>query len=201
MVKDDDDGMELDGEEEAAIGPGAGVGLHGRYQELGRWSRQELDVGPEDTAHGLGNENNSSTVFSTKYQSVAPAEGGHSITISIHMESYSIRLSCFGLMKNSRDGKSMVLTWPSCLWSTSGQALDLIHGKKFLSLEGHSLNANGTELVRLSCNLNADALCLLLGKLVPVWTLTVIHEILEKFGYGDAEGVASTGIDLSWRLC
>ncbi|TQE05568.1 hypothetical protein C1H46_008815 [Malus baccata] len=90
------------------------------------------------------------------------------------------RLSCFGLMKNSRDGKSystnLAFTPPEylrtalCLVNNTGKlfhapiantfllqklALDLIRGKNFLmlmdsALEGNFSNDDGTELVRLA---------------------------------------------------
>ncbi|XP_073113163.1 serine/threonine-protein kinase BSK3 isoform X2 [Elaeis guineensis] len=41
------------------------------------------------------------------------------------------------------------------------------------------------------------SLYLPLGKIVPVWTLTARHEILEKFGYEDCEGVANELLSMS----
>ncbi|XP_043698579.1 serine/threonine-protein kinase BSK5-like [Telopea speciosissima] len=182
------------------------------------------------------------------------------------------RLSCFGLMKNSRDGKSystnLAFTPPeymrtgrvtpeSVVYSfgtllldlLSGKhippshALDLIRGKNFLMLmdsclEGHFSNDDGTELVRLASRClqyeprerpNAKSLVTALTSLqketeVPSYALmgishgtvpstqlsltpmgeacsrldlTAIHEILEKVGYKDDEGVAN---ELSFQM-
>ncbi|EYU26628.1 hypothetical protein ABFS82_12G171100 [Erythranthe guttata] len=183
------------------------------------------------------------------------------------------RLSCFGLMKNSRDGKSystnLAFTPPEYLRTgrvtsesvvysfgtmlldlLSGKhippshALDLIRGKNFLmlmdsGLEGHFSNDDGTELVRLATRClqyearerpNAKSLVtslaplqkesqipshVLLGipqgnancsqqlQLTPMgeaclrMDLTAIHEILEKTGYKDDEGIAN---ELSFQL-
>ncbi|KAG9454525.1 hypothetical protein H6P81_007429 [Aristolochia fimbriata] len=183
------------------------------------------------------------------------------------------RLSCFGLMKNSRDGKSystnLAFTPPEYLRTgrvtpesvvysfgtllldlLSGKhippshALDLIRGKNFLMLmdsclEGHFSNDDGTELVRLASRClqyeprerpNAKSLVASLTSLqkvteVPSYTLmgiphetvssneplsltpfgeacsrmdlTAIHEILEKVGYKDDEGIAN---ELSFQM-
>uniref|UniRef100_A0A9I9DZ62 Protein kinase domain-containing protein n=1 Tax=Cucumis melo TaxID=3656 RepID=A0A9I9DZ62_CUCME len=182
------------------------------------------------------------------------------------------RLSCFGLMKNSRDGKSystnLAFTPPeymrtgrispeSVVYSfgtllldlLSGKhippshALDLIRGKNFLMLmdsclEGHFSNDDGTELVRLASRClqyelrerpNVKSLVIALTALqketeVPSYVLmgishgnasskqmslspfgeacsrtdlTAIHEILEKAGYKDDEGVAN---ELSFQM-
>jgi|UniRef100_A0A2N9IMA8 serine/threonine protein kinase len=183
------------------------------------------------------------------------------------------RLSCFGLMKNSRDGKSystnLAFTPPEYLRTgrvtaesvvysfgtmlldlLSGKhippshALDLIRGKNFLmlmdsALEGHFSNDDGTELVRLASRClqyearerpNAKSLvtalmslqketevpsCVLMGiphetasstqqlTLTPFgeaclrMDLTAIHEILEKIGYKDDEGIAN---ELSFQM-
>ncbi|KAK9168263.1 hypothetical protein Syun_000403 [Stephania yunnanensis] len=183
------------------------------------------------------------------------------------------RLSCFGLMKNSRDGKSystnLAFTPPeymrtgritpeSVVYSfgtllldlLSGKhippshALDLIRGKNFLTvmdscLEGHFSNDDGIELVRLASRClqyegrerpNAKSLVTALTSLqketeVPSYVLmgitngtasseqtlsltplgdacsrmdlTAIHEILEKVGYKDDEGVAN---ELSFHM-
>ncbi|XP_030927617.1 serine/threonine-protein kinase BSK6-like isoform X1 [Quercus robur] len=181
------------------------------------------------------------------------------------------RLSCFGLMKNSRDGKSystnLAFTPPEYLRTgrvtaesvvysfgtmlldlLSGKhippshALDLIRGKNFLmlmdsALEGHFSNDDGTELVRLASRClqfearerpNAKSLVTALMSLqketeqVPSYVLmgiphetassttltplgeaclkmdlTAIHEILEKKGYKDDEGIAN---ELSFQL-
>ncbi|KGN47117.1 serine/threonine-protein kinase BSK5 [Cucumis sativus] len=182
------------------------------------------------------------------------------------------RLSCFGLMKNSRDGKSystnLSFTPPeymrtgrisseSVVYSfgtllldlLSGKhippshALDLIRGKNFLMLmdsclEGHFSNDDGTELVRLASRClqyelrerpNVKSLVIALTALqketeVPSYVLmgishgnasskqmslspfgeacsrtdlTAIHEILEKAGYKDDEGVAN---ELSFQM-
>ncbi|KAK6935782.1 Serine-threonine/tyrosine-protein kinase, catalytic domain [Dillenia turbinata] len=182
------------------------------------------------------------------------------------------RLSCFGLMKNSRDGKSystnLAFTPPEYLRTgrvtpesvvysfgtllldlLSGKhippshALDLIRGKNFLMLmdsclEGHFSNDDGTELVRLASRClqaeprerpNARSLVTALTSLqketeVPSSTLmdivrgttsaqalslsplgeacsrrdlTAIHEILEKAGYRDDEGVTN---ELSFQM-
>ncbi|TKY63385.1 serine/threonine-protein kinase [Spatholobus suberectus] len=177
------------------------------------------------------------------------------------------RLSCFGLMKNSRDGKSystnLAFTPPEYLRTgrvtpesvvysfgtllldlLSGKhippshALDLIRGKNFLmlmdsALEGHFSKDDGTELVRLASRClqyearerpNAKSLVASLLSLqketeVPSYVLmglrqetasstkqlsltpfgeaclrldlTAIHEILEKTGYKDDEGIAN----------
>ncbi|BFG34014.1 hypothetical protein CerSpe_202870 [Prunus speciosa] len=183
------------------------------------------------------------------------------------------RLSCFGLMKNSKDGKSystnLAFTPPEYLRTgrvipeslvysfgtllldlLSGKhippshALDLIRGKNFLMLidsclEGHFSNDDGTELVRLASRClqyeprerpNAKSLVTALIPLqketeqVPSYVLlgiphgnaplnqtllsplgeacsrldlTAIHEILEKLGYKDDEGVAN---ELSFQM-
>lgn len=180
------------------------------------------------------------------------------------------RLSCFGLMKNSRDGKSystnLAFTPPeylrtgrvipeSVLYSfgtllldlLSGKhippshALDLIRGKNYLMLidsclEGHFSNNDGTELVRLASRClqyeprerpNAKSLVtalttlqketevpsniLLMGSPPPNETvsltplgeacskmdLTAIHELLERLGYKDDEGIAN---ELSFQM-
>ncbi|KAJ8624351.1 hypothetical protein MRB53_032881 [Persea americana] len=183
------------------------------------------------------------------------------------------RLSCFGLMKNSRDGKSystnLAFTPPEYLRTgrvtpesvvysfgtllldlLSGKhippshALDLIRGKNFLMLmdsclEGHFSNDDGTELVRLASRClqyeprerpNAKSLLTVLTSLqkeieVPSYILmgiphgtapsmqqlsltplgeacsrmdlTAIHEILDKVGYKDDEGVAN---ELSFQM-
>ncbi|XP_027335980.1 serine/threonine-protein kinase BSK6 [Abrus precatorius] len=183
------------------------------------------------------------------------------------------RLSCFGLMKNSRDGKSystnLAFTPPEYLRTgrvtpesvvysfgtllldlLSGKhippshALDLIRGKNFLmlmdsALEGHFSKDDGTELVRLASRClqyearerpNAKSLVASLMSLqkeieVPSYVLmglkhetasstkqlsltplgeaclrldlTAIHEILEKTGYKDDEGIAN---ELSFQL-
>ncbi|OVA17726.1 Protein kinase domain [Macleaya cordata] len=183
------------------------------------------------------------------------------------------RLSCFGLMKNSRDGKSystnLAFTPPeymrtgkvtpeSVVYSfgtllldlLSGKhippshALDLIRGKNFLMLmdsclEGHFSNDDGTELVRLASRClqyearerpNAKSLVTALtslqketevpshelmgiahgtaslteplsltpfGEACSRMDLTAIHEILEKVGYKDDEGVAN---ELSFQM-
>ncbi|XP_057458788.1 serine/threonine-protein kinase BSK6 isoform X2 [Lotus japonicus] len=183
------------------------------------------------------------------------------------------RLSCFGLMKNSRDGKSYStnlaftppeylrtgrVTQESVVYSfgtllldlLSGKhippshALDLIRGKNFLmlmdsALEGHFSKDDGTELVRLASRClqyegrerpNAKSLVASLMPLqketeVPSYVLmglrnetasstkpvsltpfgeaclrldlTAIHEILEKTGYKDDEGIAN---ELSFQL-
>lgn len=183
------------------------------------------------------------------------------------------RLSCFGLMKNSRDGKSystnLAFTPPEYLRTgrvtaesvvysfgtllldlLSGKhippshALDLIRGKNFLMLmdsclEGHFSNDDGTELVRLASRClqyeprdrpNARTLVTSLTSLqketevpshvlmgLPPRTtssmqtlpltpfgeacsrldLTAMHEILEKIGYKDDEGVAN---ELSFQM-
>ncbi|KAK6152495.1 hypothetical protein DH2020_015130 [Rehmannia glutinosa] len=162
------------------------------------------------------------------------------------------RLSCFGLMKNSRDGKSYStnlaftppeylrtgrVTQESVVYSfgtmlldlLSGKhippshALDLIRGKNFLMLmdsclEGHFSNDDGTELVRLATRClqyearerpNAKSLVTSLmslqkeTELTPMgeaclrMDLTAIHEILDKTGYKDDEGIAN---ELSFQL-
>ncbi|XP_058109330.1 serine/threonine-protein kinase BSK5 [Magnolia sinica] len=183
------------------------------------------------------------------------------------------RLSCFGLMKNSRDGKSystnLAFTPPEYLRTgrvtpesvvysfgtllldlLSGKhippshALDLIRGRNFLMLmdsclEGHFSNDDGTELVRLASRClqyeprerpNAKTLVTALTSLqketeVPSYVLmgiphgtasstqplsltplgeacsrmdlTAIHEMLEKVGYKDDEGVAN---ELSFQM-
>ncbi|KAH7866048.1 hypothetical protein Vadar_014839 [Vaccinium darrowii] len=177
------------------------------------------------------------------------------------------RLSCFGLMKNSRDGKSystnLAFTPPEYLRTgrvtpesvvysfgtllldlLSGKhippshALDLIRGKNFpmlmdSCLEGHFTNDDGTELVRFASRClqyearerpNAKSLVTALMSLqkeaeVPSYVLmgiprgnepskqpllltplgeaclrmdlTAIHEMLDKSGYKDDEGIAN----------
>ncbi|XP_010553263.1 PREDICTED: probable serine/threonine-protein kinase At5g41260 [Tarenaya hassleriana] len=184
------------------------------------------------------------------------------------------RLSCFGLMKNSRDGKSystnLAFTPPEYLRTgrvtpesvvfsfgtvlldlMSGKhippshALDLIRGKNFAmlmdsALEGHFSNEDGTDLVRLATRClqyearerpNVKSLVTSLASLqkeadVPSYVLmgiphetetmeeqplsltpfgdaclradlTAIHEILEKVGYKDDEGIAN---ELSFQM-
>ncbi|KAK3037481.1 hypothetical protein RJ639_031975 [Escallonia herrerae] len=162
------------------------------------------------------------------------------------------RLSCFGLMKNSRDGKSystnLAFTPPEYLRTgrvtPESVALDLIRGKNFLMLmdsclEGHFTNDDGTELVRLASRClqyearerpNAKSLVtaliplqketevpshVLMGiphgsapsteplLLTPLgeaclrMDLTAMHEILEKSGYKDDEGIAN---ELSFQM-
>ncbi|WCJ28388.1 Protein kinase protein with tetratricopeptide repeat domain [Euphorbia peplus] len=181
------------------------------------------------------------------------------------------RLSCFGLMKNSRDGKSystnLAFTPPEYLRTgrvtaesvvysfgtllldlLSGKhippshALDLIRGKNFLmlmdsALEGHFSKDDGTELVRLasrclqyearerpnpkslvtslvSLQKEAEVLSYILmgishetasstlsltpfGEACLRVDLTAIHEILEKIGYKDDEGIAN---ELSFQM-
>ncbi|XVE79485.1 hypothetical protein DITRI_Ditri14bG0062800 [Diplodiscus trichospermus] len=183
------------------------------------------------------------------------------------------RLSTFGLMKNSRDGKSystnLAFTPPEYLRTgrvipesvvysfgtllldlLSGKhippshALDLIRGKNFLKLmdsclEGHISNDDGTELMRLASRClqyeprerpNVKSLVTSLTPLqketevpshvlmgIPHGTasskqtmvltpmgeacsrmdLTAIHEILEKTGYKDDEGIAN---ELSFQM-
>ncbi|XP_010535431.1 PREDICTED: probable serine/threonine-protein kinase At5g41260 [Tarenaya hassleriana] len=182
------------------------------------------------------------------------------------------RLSCFGLMKNSRDGKSystnLAFTPPEYLRTgrviaesvvysfgtllldlLSGKhippshALDLIRGKNFLMLmdsclAGHFSNDDGTDLVRLASRClqyeprerpNVKSLVTSLAPLqketdVPSYVLmgiphgttspketaltplgdacsrldlTAIHEILEKIGYEDDEGIAN---ELSFQV-
>ncbi|KAF8051689.1 hypothetical protein N665_1683s0007 [Sinapis alba] len=183
------------------------------------------------------------------------------------------RLSCFGLMKNSRDGKSystnLAFTPPEYLKTgrvipesvvysfgtllldlLSGKhippshALDLIRGKNFLmlmdsALEGHFSNDDGADLVRLASRClqyearerpNVKSLVTSLAPLqketdVPSYVLlgiphgaaspkeatsltplgdacsrldlTAIHEILEKVGYKDDEGIAN---ELSFQV-
>ncbi|RDX66502.1 putative serine/threonine-protein kinase BSK3 [Mucuna pruriens] len=191
----------------------------------------------------------------------------------LYQQDANPRLSCFGLMKNSRDGKSystnLAFTPPEYLRTgrvtpesvvysfgtllldlLSGKhippshALDLIRGKNFLmlmdsALEGHFSKDDGTELVRLASRClqyearerpNAKSLVASLMSLqketeVPSYVLmglqqetasstkqlsltpfgeaclrldlTAIHEILEKTGYKDDEGIAN---ELSFQL-
>ncbi|CAN0841305.1 Serine/threonine-protein kinase BSK7 [Linum grandiflorum] len=179
------------------------------------------------------------------------------------------RLSCFGLMKNSRDGKSystnLAFTPPeylrtgrvtpeSVMYSFGTLLLDLLSGKHIppshaldlirdrniqmltdSCLEGQFTNDDGTELVRLASRClqfeprerpNAKSLVtafiplqketevpshVLMGipdvaAAVPLSPLgesclrndlTAIHEILEKLGYKDDEGVAT---ELSFQM-
>ncbi|KAF4377431.1 hypothetical protein G4B88_026384 [Cannabis sativa] len=182
------------------------------------------------------------------------------------------RLSCFGLMKNSRDGKSystnLAFTPPEYLRTgrvtsesvvysfgtllldlLSGKhippshALDLIRGKNISMLmdsclEGHFSNDDGTEVVRLATRClqyeprdrpNAKSLVVALtplqketevlshilmgiphrdappkelplsplGEACSRLDLTAIHEILEKVGYKDDEGIAN---ELSFQM-
>lgn len=182
------------------------------------------------------------------------------------------RLSCFGLMKNSRDGKSystnLAFTPPEYLKTgkvtpesvvysfgallldlLSGKhippshALDLIRGKNFLMLidsclEGHFSNDDGTELVQLASRClqyephdrpNVKSLLTSLtslqkekdvpsnvlmsiahettsptqvsltplGEACSRCDLTAIHEILEKAGYKEDEGIAN---ELSFQM-
>ncbi|PKA63126.1 putative serine/threonine-protein kinase [Apostasia shenzhenica] len=181
------------------------------------------------------------------------------------------RLSCFGLMKNSRDGKSystnLAFTPPEYLRTgrvtpesvvfsfgtllldllsgkhiPPGHALDLIRGKNYLvlidsGLVGHFSKDDGTELVRLASrclqyeprerpNMRSLSTSLVplqreaevpsyilmgipnssaasvqaaspLGEACSRLDLTAIHEILEKVGYKDDEGVAN---ELSFQM-
>ncbi|KVI11913.1 Protein kinase, catalytic domain-containing protein [Cynara cardunculus var. scolymus] len=143
------------------------------------------------------------------------------------------RLSCFGLMKNSRDGKSystnLAFTPPeymktgrvvaeSTIYSygtilldlLSGKhippshALDLIREKNFQMLmdsclEGHFSNDDGSELVRIASRcLQYEPQTDLLspfGEACSRMDLTAIHEMLEKVGYKDDEGVPNEFIE------
>ncbi|KAM7258590.1 hypothetical protein ACFE04_014331 [Oxalis oulophora] len=152
------------------------------------------------------------------------------------------RLSTFGLMKNSRDGKSystnLAFTPPEYLRTgrvtpesvvysfgtllldlLSGKhippshALDLIRGKNFqmlmdscLESEGHFSNCDGTELVPSyvlmgiphgTPSTKQSLLLTPLGDACSRMDLTAIHEILEKTGYKDDEGVAN---ELSFQM-
>ncbi|XP_022760082.1 probable serine/threonine-protein kinase At5g41260 isoform X1 [Durio zibethinus] len=179
------------------------------------------------------------------------------------------RLSCFGLMKNSRDGKSystnLAFTPPeylrtgrvtpeSVMYSFGTLLLDLLSGKHIppshaldlirdrniqtlidSCLEGQFSNDDGTELVRLASRClqyeprerpnpkslvaalvplqrdikvpshvlmgilhGADAVPLSpLGEACLRMDLTAIHEVLEKLGYRDDEGVAT---ELSFQM-
>ncbi|XWS48928.1 hypothetical protein CRYUN_Cryun13aG0119300 [Craigia yunnanensis] len=179
------------------------------------------------------------------------------------------RLSCFGLMKNSRDGKSystnLAFTPPeylrtgrvtpeSVMYSFGTLLLDLLSGKHIppshaldlirdrnvqmlidSCLEGQFSNDDGTELVRLASRClqyeprerpnpksvvvaliplqrdsevpshvlmgilhGADAVPLSpLGEACLRMDLTAIHEVLEKLGYKDDEGVAT---ELSFQM-
>ncbi|KAK9920531.1 hypothetical protein M0R45_029086 [Rubus argutus] len=154
------------------------------------------------------------------------------------------RLSCFGLMKNSRDGKSYStnlaftppeylrtgrVTQESVIYSfgtllldlLSGKhippshALDLIRGKNFLmlmdsALEGNFSNDDGTELketevasyvlmgIPQETASSTQPLSLTpFGEACLRMDLTAIHEILEKNGYKDDEGIAN---ELSFQL-
>ncbi|MBA0658268.1 hypothetical protein Goklo_010489, partial [Gossypium klotzschianum] len=187
------------------------------------------------------------------------------------------RLSSFGLMKNSRDGKSystnLAFTPPEYLRTgrvipesvvysfgtllldlLSGKhippshALDLIRGKNFLMLmdsclEGQFSNDDGTELVRLASRClqyeprerpNVKSLVTAitplqketevpshvlmgiphgmasskqtmvltpLGEVCSRMDLTAIHEILEKIGYKDDEGIANEVSNLYILYC
>ncbi|CAN1300815.1 Serine/threonine-protein kinase BSK7 [Linum perenne] len=136
------------------------------------------------------------------------------------------RLSCFGLMKNSRDGKSystnLAFTPPeylrtgrvtpeSVMYSFGTLLLDLLSGKHIppshaldlirdrniqmltdSCLEGQFTNDDGTELdVAAAVPLSP------LGESCLRNDLTAIHEILEKLGYKDDEGVAT---ELSFQM-
>ncbi|TYH54721.1 hypothetical protein ES332_D09G189500v1 [Gossypium tomentosum] len=164
------------------------------------------------------------------------------------------RLSCFGLMKNSRDGKSystnLAFTPPeylrtgrvtpeSVVYSFGTLLLDLMSGKHIPPSHGHFSNEDGMELVRLASRClqyearerpNAKSLVISLMSVqkeaeVPSYVLmgiphgtasskqplsltpfgeacmridlTAIHEILEKMGYKDDEGIAN---ELSFQM-
>ncbi|TYI18804.1 hypothetical protein ES332_A07G118400v1 [Gossypium tomentosum] len=166
------------------------------------------------------------------------------------------KLSSYGLMKNSRDGKrrvipeSVVYSFGTLLLDLlSGKhippshALDLIRGKNFLMLmdsclEGHFSNNDGTELVRLASRClqyeprerpNVKSLVTTLtpiqketevpshvlmgiphgtlsskqkiltplGEACSRMDLTAIHEMVEKNGYKDDEGIAN---ELSFQM-
>ncbi|EXB30487.1 putative serine/threonine-protein kinase [Morus notabilis] len=119
------------------------------------------------------------------------------------------RLSCFGLMKNSRDGKSystnLAFTPPeylrtgrvtpeSVVYSFGTLLLDLLSGKHIPPSHVPSYvllgvpHGNGTaKQITLSP----------LGEACSRLDLTAIHEILEKAGYKDDEGVAN---ELSFQM-
>ncbi|CAN1808887.1 Serine/threonine-protein kinase BSK5 [Linum perenne] len=118
------------------------------------------------------------------------------------------RLSCFGLMKNSRDGKSystnLAFTPPeylrtgrvtpeSVVYSFGTLLLDLLSGKHIppSHVPSHVLmgipHGNQPETMSLSP----------LGEACSRLDLTSIHEILEKVGYKDDEGIAN---ELSFQV-
>ncbi|CAN1808890.1 Serine/threonine-protein kinase BSK5, partial [Linum perenne] len=136
------------------------------------------------------------------------------------------RLSCFGLMKNSRDGKSystnLAFTPPEYLRTgrvtpesvvysfgtllldlLSGKhippshALDLIRGKNVTMLmdsclEGHFSNDEVPSHVLMGIPHGNQP-----GEACSRLDLTSIHEILEKVGYKDDEGIAN---ELSFQV-
>ncbi|XWS74065.1 hypothetical protein CRYUN_Cryun02cG0183400 [Craigia yunnanensis] len=156
------------------------------------------------------------------------------------------RLSSFGLMKNSRDGKSystnLAFTPPEYLrtgrviaesvaYSFGTLLLDLLSGKHIPPSHGHFSNDDGTELLRLAsrclqyeprerpnvkslvtaltplqketevpshvlmdiphgtASLKQKMLLTPLGEACSRMDLTAIHEIFEKIGYKDDEGI------------
>ncbi|CAI0540306.1 unnamed protein product [Linum tenue] len=136
------------------------------------------------------------------------------------------RLSCFGLMKNSRDGKSystnLAFTPPEYLRTgrvtpesvvysfgtllldlLSGKhippshALDLIRGKNHMMLmdsclEGDFSNDDVPSYTLMGIPHGTEA-----GEACSRLDLTAIHEILEKVGYKDDEGIAN---ELSFQM-
>ncbi|XP_022760103.1 probable serine/threonine-protein kinase At5g41260 isoform X4 [Durio zibethinus] len=116
------------------------------------------------------------------------------------------RLSCFGLMKNSRDGKSystnLAFTPPeylrtgrvtpeSVMYSFGTLLLDLLSGK-------HIPPSHVPSHVLMGILHGADAVPLSpLGEACLRMDLTAIHEVLEKLGYRDDEGVAT---ELSFQM-
>ncbi|KAK3008023.1 hypothetical protein RJ639_014490 [Escallonia herrerae] len=146
------------------------------------------------------------------------------------------KLSCFGLMKNSRDGKSystnLAFTPPeylrtgrvtpeSVIYSFGTLLLDLLSGKHIppshaldlirdrnlqmltdSCLEGEFSNDDGTELVPSYVLMGIPHSASFsprspLGEACSRMDLTAIHEILEKTGYKDDEGVAN---ELSFQM-
>ncbi|CAN1300813.1 Serine/threonine-protein kinase BSK7 [Linum perenne] len=142
------------------------------------------------------------------------------------------RLSCFGLMKNSRDGKSystnLAFTPPeylrtgrvtpeSVMYSFGTLLLDLLSGKHIppshaldlirdrniqmltdSCLEGQFTNDDVPSHVLMGIQDVAAAVPLSpLGESCLRNDLTAIHEILEKLGYKDDEGVAT---ELSFQM-
>ncbi|GAB4856835.1 Serine/threonine-protein kinase bsk5 [Ancistrocladus abbreviatus] len=120
------------------------------------------------------------------------------------------RLSCFGLMKNSRDGKSystnLAFTPPeymrtgriapeSVVYSFGAMLLDLLSGKHIppSHVPSYVLMAIPHGAATSTQQLSLTPV----GEAYSRTDLTALHEILEKIGYKDDEGIAN---ELSFQM-